>query len=76
MSNNDSLNKKKLLKNLNGTTNIGWFVNDVSTTIFKFGKGVISTFKSMPHNVNLALVEVIVEALTLIKGVGRKLIFS
>jgi len=30
----------------------------------------------MSHNVNLTVVETIVEALTLIKGVGEKLIFS
>jgi len=36
--------------------NIGWFVNVVSTTVFKFGKGVISTFKSISHSVNLTFV--------------------
>jgi len=35
----------------------------------------ISTFKSMSHNVNLTLVDVIVDALILVKGVGGKLIF-
>jgi len=44
----------------------------VSTPIFKYGKGVISTFKSMSHGVNLTLVEAIVKALILIKGVGGK----
>jgi len=57
-------------------SNIGWFVNDFSTTIFKFGKRVILTFKSMSHDVNLTLVTAIVETLILIKGVGEKLIFS
>jgi len=57
-------------------SNIGWFVNDVSTTTFKSGKRVISTFKSMSHGVNLTLVEAIVESLILIKGIGGKLIFS
>jgi hypothetical protein len=57
-------------------SNIGWFVNDVSTTIFKSGKGVISKFKSMSHGVNLTLVEAIVEAVILIKEAGGKLIFS
>jgi hypothetical protein len=51
-------------------SNIGWFVNDISTSLFKYG-----TFKSISHSVNLALVEVIVEALILIKEVGGKLIF-
>jgi len=55
--------------------NIGWFVNDISTTIFKYSKGVISTFKSISHSMNLVLVEAVIEVLTMIKGVGRKLFF-
>jgi len=52
------------------------FVIDDWTSVFKYGKGVVSTFKYMSHSVNLALVEAMVETLTLIKRVGGKLIFS
>ena len=42
--------------------NSNCLVNDASTSIFKSRKGVISTFKSMSHNVNVAFVEATVEA--------------
>jgi len=50
-------------------SNIGWFVNDFSKTIFKYDKRVILTFKSVSHGVKITLVMAIVEALIMIKGV-------